>query len=126
MADWRRLAWGALLCGHHIDDRKVALLRKELFADRRIDRSEIEFLLQAKRAAHSAVPAFQALVLEALRSYILTDGVIDADEAAWLRAWIFADGKVDADEKKLLKELKLLADRVSPEFQKLYDECMAS
>ena len=36
------------------------------------------------------------------------------------------DGKVDADEKHWLKELKLLADKVCPEFMALYNECMAS
>ena len=34
-------------------------------------------------------------------------------------------GQADDEEKHWLKELKLLADRVGPEFQALYDECMA-
>jgi hypothetical protein len=125
MADWRRLAKAVLLAGGHIDERKVAILRKELFADRRIDQSELTFLLEAKRGAYKAVPAFQALVNEAIRTAILADGSISAGEVAWLRDYILADGKVDDDEKKLLKELKLLADRVCPEFQALYAECMA-
>ena len=126
MADWRRLAKAVLLAGGHIDDRKVAILRKELFADRRIDASEISFLFEAKRGAYKAVPAFGALVNEAVRTAILADGQISVGEVAWLREYIFADDKVDEDEKKLLRELKLLADRVCPEFQALYNECMAS
>ena len=126
MANWRNLAKAALLADGQIDEREVALVRKEFFADGRIDRSELEFLLEARREAASAVPSFQKLLFEAIRSVILTDGVIDAAEAAWLRQWIFADGKVDADEKHWLKELKLLADRVSPEFLALYNECLAS
>jgi hypothetical protein len=125
MADWRRLAKAVLLAGGHIDDRKVAILRKELFADKRIDPSELTFLFEAKRGAHKAVPAFGALVNEAVRTAILADGVITIGEVAWLREYIFADGKVDDDEKKLLRELKLLADRVCPEFDALYKECMA-
>jgi hypothetical protein len=125
MADWRRLAKAVLLAGGHIDERKVAILRKELFADRRIDQSELDFLLEAKRGAHKAVPAFQSLLNEAIRTAILADGSISAGEVSWLRDYILADGKVDNDEKKLLKELKLLADRVCPEFQALFTECMA-
>ena len=95
------------------------------FADGRIDRTELEFLLEVRREAEAAVPSFQKLLFEAIRNVILSDGSIDAVEAAWLRSWIFADGKVDADEKHWLKELKLLADKVCPEFMALYNECMA-
>src|SRR5262245_1294400 len=126
MANWRDLCKAALLADGTIDDREVAIVRKEFFADGRIDRTELEFLLEVRREAQSAVPNFQRLLFEAIRSVILKDGSIDAAEADWLRSWIFADGKVDADEKHWLKELKLLADRVSPEFMTLYNECMAS
>ncbi len=126
MANWRDLCKAALLADGTIDDREVTLVRKEFFADGRIDRTELEFLLEVRREAKSTVPNFQRLLFEAIRSIILKDGSIDAAEADWLRSWIFADGKVDADEKHWLKELKLLADSVSPEFMTLYNECMAS
>ncbi len=122
MADWRKLAMRALLADNQIDEREVAILRKELFADKRIDRSELDFLLEAKKKARSAVPAFNKLLFEAVRTALLGDGKITAEETAWLRAWIMEDGKVDEAEKKLLKELKLLADQVCPEFQALYNE----
>ena len=126
MANWRNLCKAALLADGQIDEREVNIIRKEFFADGRIDRTELEFLLEVKKAADSVVPSFQKLLFEAIRNVILADGSIDANEAAWLRTWIYADGKVDADEKHWLKELKLLADRVSPEFLALYNECMAS
>jgi hypothetical protein len=126
MADWRRLAKAALLAGGRIDDQKVAILRKELFADKRIDRSELQFMMEARHGVYQAVPAFHALFMEVIRSVLLADGVISAEETAWLRAWLCRDGKFDAEGKKLIKELKLLADQVSPEFQALHDECMAS
>ena len=126
MANWRNLCKAALLADGTIDDREVAILRKEFFADGRIDRAELEFILEVRREARSSVPAFQKLVFECVRSVILADGVIDAAEAALLRQWIFADGKVDVDEKHWLKEFKVLADRVCPEFTALYDECMKS
>jgi uncharacterized membrane protein YebE (DUF533 family) len=124
MANWRNLAKAALLADGTIDEREVAIVHKEFFADGRIDRSELEFLLEVKREAQSAVPSFQKLLFQAIRNVVLADGTIDANEAAWLRQWIFADGKVDADEKYWLKELKVLADRVSPEFMALYNECV--
>src|SRR5262245_13168803 len=114
MANWRTLCKLALLADGTIDDREVEIIRKEFFADGKIDRTELEFLLEIKREAGSAVPAFQKLLFEAIRSVILADGVIDAGEVAWLRSWIFADGKVDADEKHWLREFKVLANRVCP------------
>src|SRR5437899_2592302 len=98
MANWRNLAKAALLADGTIDEREVAIVHKEFFADGRIDRSELEFLLEVKREAQSAVPSFQKLLFQAIRNVVLADGSIDANEAAWLRQWIFADGKVDADE----------------------------
>jgi uncharacterized tellurite resistance protein B-like protein len=126
MANWRQLCMSALLADGAIDEREVEIIRKEFFADRRIDRSELEFLIEARRLARSAVPSFDRLLFECIRSVVLADGSISADEAAWLRQWIFADGKVDAAEKHWLKELKLLADRVCPEFEALYRECLAT
>ena len=126
MANWRNLCKAALLADGQIDEREVNLIRKEFFADGRIDRTELEFLLEVRREAEAVVPSFQKLLFEAIRSVILSDGSIDAAEASWLRSWIFADGKVDADEKHWLKELKLLADKVCPEFMALYNECMGS
>ena len=126
MANWRNLCKAALLADGQIDEREVDIIRKEFFADGRIDRTELEFLVEVRRAASSVVPSFQKLLFEAIRNVLLRDGSIDAAETAWLRGLIFADGKVDADEKHWLKELKLLADRVSPEFMALYNECMAS
>ena len=55
---------------------------------------------------------------------MLTDGSIDADEAAWLRKMLFADGKIDAREKQFLRDLTSEAYQVSREFQQLYEECM--
>jgi hypothetical protein len=124
MANWRNLCKLALLADGTIDEREVEIVRKEFFADGRIDRTELEFLLEVKRDAQSSVPSFKKLLFEAIRSVILADGEISAGEVAWLRSWIFADGKVDDDEKYWLKEFKVLADKVCPEFTALYNECL--
>src|SRR5262249_33289020 len=124
MADWRRLAKAVLLAGGGIEQRKDALLRNEVCAPKSPQPTDVPYLFEAKRGAYKAVPAFTTLLNEAIRTTILADGAISANEVAWLRDYILADGQVDEDEKKLLKELKLLADRVCPEFLALYNECM--
>ena len=126
MANWRQLAMSALLADGAIDEREVEILRKEFFADRRIDRAEMEFLLEARKKAQSCAPSYEKLLFEALRSVILADGVITPEKTAWIRQYIYADGKVDAAEKHWLKELKVLADRTCPEFVALFNQCMAS
>ena len=126
MANWRQLAMSALLADGSIDEREVEILRKEFFADRRIDRAEMEFLLEARKKAASCVPSFEKLLFEALRSVILEGGVITPEKTEWIRQFIYADGKVDAAEKHWLRQLKQLADRVCPEFNALFDKCMAS
>jgi len=106
-----------------IDDEEVKQLRAELYADGKIDREEVELLIGLRNEAKQVAPSFDQLYIEAIKSNVLADGDLDADEAAWLRKAVFADGKVDETEKKLLKELKAGAKQVSPEFQKLFDEC---
>lgn len=126
MANWRQLAMSALLADGAIDEREVEILRKEFFADRRIDRAEMEFLLEARKKAASCAPSFEKLLFEALRTVLLEDGVINPEKTEWIRQYIYADGKVDAAEKHWLKELKVLADSVCPEFTALFNQCMAS
>ncbi len=55
---------------------------------------------------------------------LLADGVIDAAEAKKLRTILYADKVIDANEKKFLASLKKGAKETSPEFNKLYEECM--
>lgn len=122
MADLNELK-KRLLADGNIDDDEVALVRQELYADGTIDREEVEFLIAVRAEAKSVCPAFEALFFAALKQNVLTDGSIDADEAAWLRKTLFADGQVDENEKKFLQMLHTEARQVSPEFQKLFDEC---
>lgn len=123
MADWRTLARAVLLADNQIDDRKAGVLRKELLSDKSIERSELEFLFESKKAAKATSPAFERLIFEAVRTFILKDGKVGADKTAWLREWIFTDGTANDAEKKLLKELKLLTDSVGPEFLALVKQC---
>jgi hypothetical protein len=124
MAEWKKLAKRALLSDGRIDLKETALIREEIFADARVDKSELEFLFSLRKEAESCVAAFTELFFKAVKDHMLADGVISAAEAKWLRKMIFADGTVDEDEKKLMETLKQEARDVAPEFQKLYDEIM--
>jgi hypothetical protein len=123
MADLKELK-RRLLADGRIDDDEVSLIRTELYADGQIDRDEVEFLIAVRAEATEVCPAFEELFFAALKQNVLGDGTIDADEAAWLREMLFADGKVDENEKKFLRALRNEARQTSPEFQRLYDECV--
>ncbi|MBV9123788.1 MAG: TerB family tellurite resistance protein [Planctomycetes bacterium] len=124
MADWRKLAAEAFLADGVIDNREVKILEKELYADGVIDKQEREFLIDLRNRSKKPNPAFTRFFFKAIKAHVLQDGVIDAAEARWLREMLFADGQIDADEKKFLRELKREAQKVSPAFETLYQECL--
>ena len=134
MAEWRKLAVQLTLADGKIDDDEVKILKKELWADGKIDKPEVDFLIELRNAAQKKAKArkeevnanFEKLFFRAIEENVLKDGQIDAAEARWLEKMLFADGKIDANEKKFLNGLKKKAKKTSPEFDKLYAECMRS
>ena len=131
MADWRKVALSAFLADGVIDDNEVKILKKELWADGKIDKDEVAFLIDLRNLAQKKAkkeglkPAFERLFFKAVEENVLADGSIDDAEARWLREMLFADRKIDANEKKFLARLKKTAKSTSPAFDKLYEECMA-
>jgi len=123
--DWRNLAKKMILADGVVDENEVKVLRKFLYADGVIDKKEVEFLIELRNEAKTPSPAFNRFFFKAIEDNVLTDGVIDAAEARWLRKMLYADGKIDADEKKFLKSLKSKATKTNPQFDALYDECLA-
>src|SRR4029077_17330419 len=105
-------------------------LRKELWADGKIDKEEVDFLIDLRNTAQKKAkggelsPAFENLFFKAIEENVMADGVIDTKEANWLRKMLFADGKIDAREKKFLQKIKKAATKTSAAFDKLYEECM--
>jgi uncharacterized tellurite resistance protein B-like protein len=134
MADWRKVAMSALLADGKVDANEVKVLRKELWADGKIDKDEVKFLIDLRNAAQKKAKAkkqkllagFESLFFKAIESNVLKDGKISASEASWLRDMLFADKKIDSNEKKFLAKIKKSATSTSPEFDKLYEECMAA
>lgn len=133
MAEWRQVALAAFLADGKVDDNEIKVLRKELWKDGKITVDEIKFLVELRNAAQkkararkeSLSPKFEALFFKAVEENLLRDGKVSASEARWLRELLFADGKIDAGEARFMQKVKKTAKSTSPEFNTLYDECMA-
>jgi uncharacterized membrane protein YebE (DUF533 family) len=123
MADWRKLAKALALADGRIDTKEAEIIKHEIYSDGKIDRSEIEWLIDVRKSGGGSVHVFDQLVFSAIKTAVLADGNIDAKEAKWLTKFIFADGKVDDGEKKFLADLRTSAKSSSPEFQDLCKKC---
>src|SRR5262245_55219386 len=125
MADWKKTAKSFLLADGGIDAREVAVLRKELFADGKVDEIELDFLLELKRDAQRLVPEFHFLMIEALKSCCLAGDAIRPDSVSLLRRWL-QPGKIGYVERRYLDELRGAAKQVPPDFEQLYRQLTAS
>jgi hypothetical protein len=133
MTDWRKLALTLTLSDGVIDDSEVKVLKQELFNGGKIDKQDVNFLIELrgtaqKRAKSKGVtvnPAFEKLFFQAVEANAITKGKIDTPEARWLRSVLFADKRIDANKKRFLNKLKKTAKKTSPAFDKLYAECMS-
>jgi hypothetical protein len=135
MANWRDTAISLFMAdGVNKLGERIRALKRELWADDKITLDEIRFLSdlrvavtkKAKTKKQKIDPAFDDFFFKELHSAILDDGKITAQEAGVLREVLFADGRIDPAEKAFLQKLKRAAkERTAPEFEKLYDECMA-
>jgi hypothetical protein len=65
MAEWRKVAKAFALADGHIAQKEVEILRKELFADGAISKSELDFLLEIKAEAKTSVKLLDDLIAEA-------------------------------------------------------------
>lgn len=126
MANLQQLMADVLAEGR-IEGQAIERLRQELYADGKIDRAEADFLVELhKRVQRPTGPAWERFFYGAIKDYVLADGSIDAEEAAWLKRMLWEDGKIDAAERKFLHQLRGEAKQVSPEFEVLCKECLKS
>lgn len=126
MADWKKLAKALALADGRIDTKETHIIKREIWADGRLDKSELEFLLDIKKNAKSVVLEFNTMLFAALKAAVLADGEISESEAGWLRKFLYADGKIDDEEKKFLQDLKQSARSTCATFDKLYQEAVGS
>jgi uncharacterized tellurite resistance protein B-like protein len=123
----------ALVADGQIDDNEVKLLQRVLWEDGKIDAKEVQFLIELRNTAQKKAkakkttlnPKFETLFFKAIEENVLRDGAISAKEADWLRRMLFADRKIDDNEKKFLNRIKKAAKKISPSFERLYQECVA-
>jgi uncharacterized tellurite resistance protein B-like protein len=123
MLKLRQLEQDILATGK-VDARELEMLRRQLYHDGKIDRPKADFLVELHKRVQHRTPAFEHFFYQAIKDHILTNGRIDAEEAAWLRRVVYTDGKIKDEERRLLHELKGEAKPVSHEFELLFAECM--
>lgn len=129
MADFRALAKDLCLADRKIDENEVKILKKHLYADGKIDRKEIEFLIELREAAKKTggvKSVFETFFYKAVYDGVIGNGIISAAEAGLLRKAVLADGRVEDAEKKLMRKLKNAASKTAPQFDKLYQEVMSA
>lgn len=113
-----------ILADGKVSSQDLESLRRELYANGKIDRARADFLVELHKRVQHKNPGFEHFFYKAIKDHILSDGRIDAEEAAWLRQMLFADGKIDDQERKFMHELKGEAKQVAKEFEALFKECM--
>jgi hypothetical protein len=113
-----------ILSNGKVEGYEVDRLRRELYADGKIDRKGADFLVELHKRVQRLSPGFQHFFYKAIKDHLLADGTIDAAETAWLRQMLSDDRHIDERVKNFLHELKGEATRVSPEFDKLFHEYM--
>src|SRR5437660_6975820 len=95
-----------ILANGRVDGDELEVLRREVYADGKIDRPKADFLVELHKRVQHKTPGFEHFFYQAIKDHVLTHGRIDAEEAAWLRRLLFTDGKIDDQERKFLHELK--------------------
>jgi uncharacterized tellurite resistance protein B-like protein len=113
-----------IVANGRVEGHELKLLRKILYGDGKIDRTEADFLVVLHKRVQYRTHSFEQFFYNAIKKHILTDGRIDAEETAWLRQMLFFDEKIDDEERAFLRQLKGEAEEVSPEFEALFEKCM--
>jgi uncharacterized tellurite resistance protein B-like protein len=68
MADWRKVAKAFALMDGHISEKEVNTLRKTIFEDGKVSKSELQFLKEIKQEAKTTVKALDGLIEECEKS----------------------------------------------------------
>ena len=113
-----------ILANGRVDSHELGELRRQLYADGKIDCQGADFLVGLHKRVQHLTPAFEHFFYQAIKDHILADGRIGAEKAVWLRQMLFADGKMKDEERKFLHEIKGEAKHVSHEFAVLFEESM--
>jgi hypothetical protein len=113
-----------ILAHDRVGGHDLELLKQVLYAGGKIDRKKADFLVELHKRVRYRTKGFEHFFYQAIKDHILANRRIGAGKTAWLRQMLFADGKIDDEERKVLHQLKGEAKEISPEFEKLFEECM--
>jgi hypothetical protein len=119
---WRAFAKKLLLNDGRIDAVEALLVRRAVAEDGKIDREEVEFLLDLRRDATHVHPDFNRFLYKVLKRAVLRDGAIDAAEVEWLRKLIFGNYLAGPQELAFLEDLRREARHVHPDFYSLLSD----
>ena len=120
--DWRAFAKKLLLNDGRIDAIEALLIRRAIVADGKIERAEVEFLLDLRRDAKFVHPDFTRFLYKVLKRSVLRDGSIDAAEVEWLRKMIFGNFLAGPQELAFLEDLRREARTVHPDYYSLLSD----
>ena len=113
-----------VLANGKIKGHEIEALKHDLYSDGKIDRKAADFLVVLHKRVRQPSPGFEKFFYQAIKDHVLHDGRITAGEADWLRRMVFHDGRIDDQERKFLHQLRGEAKEASPEFDRLFEECM--
>jgi len=112
MAEFRKLALDLIAADGGVDEIEIKLLKKHLYADGKIDRDEVDFLIELRAAVgrkdkEATHPDLDKFALKAITDYLLTEGRKISDEDLAAVKKISNDKKIDvAEVKKFFAKLK--------------------
>ena len=64
MAEWRTVAKAFVLGDGHISQKEVEMLRQVILKDNKVSKSELDFLLEIKKEAKTAVKLLDELIAD--------------------------------------------------------------
>lgn len=113
-----------MLADGRITDREVAVIRRHIEADGRLDLDDMRVLVELLADASEVCPAFDELFFPALREIVLRDGRIGPDEQFYLLKMLYSDGRLRPCELEFLLELRESVAEATPEFESLCEAAL--
>jgi hypothetical protein len=105
-----------------VEGEELDVLRRCVYAGRKIDRQTADFLVDLHKRVQHRTPAFEKFFYQAIKDHILAYCRISKEESTWLRRMLFTDGNVDDEGRKFLHELEGEAKEIGYEFEALFNE----
>lgn len=111
MAEYRQLAIDLVAADGQIDDTELRLLKKHLYADNKIVKAEVDFLLEVqksvrRKAKEGGTDKFDRFLLKAVQDWVGELKSISEDQLAIIKK-LTTDEKIDVGErKKFINKLK--------------------